>query len=388
MFYPYKKFFYLFLIEVLLISPIHAKPTTNTTENTTNEPQITSRHSKIEWTAVVGDLVGGLSLFLYGIKVMSKSLKILAGDRLKELLSSISSNQFTGKQLCTCNNLNTTIGMVAGTLVTVMLQSSALVSVMLIEFVNGGLMSFNQTIGVLLGSGIGSTSATQLMAFNIRKYSLYLITIGFVIMTANKSNRYQQSGLAILGLGLVFLGSDVLSRFVLPLENFPPFLNALASMSTYPLLALLASMLFTALVQSSSATLGVVIVLAGQNLITIESGIVMVLGSNIGTGMSGLIAALSGEGNKASRKEALRVAVANILMKAVGAIILIPFSRIFIGIVTYCSPKEDLSRQIANAHTLFNIFLAIVFLPFCGQIAKIIHVLIPERMYKRDVLRV
>jgi phosphate:Na+ symporter len=265
-------------------------------------------NSSLEISDNAGELLGGLSLFLYGTKMLSKNLKIVAGNYLKDLLATLSNSQI--------------VGLFTGIIVTTLLQSSALVTVMLVEFVSGGYMSFSQTIGILLGSGIGSTTASQMMALNVKKYSLYLVTIGFIVQSISKTSKRQSTGGSLIGLGLIFYGADVLSHSVTPLRTYPPFLEFIVEITQHSFLALLVALLFSAFVQSASAAIGIVIVLAAQNLIQLKPAIAMVLGSNIGTSVTAVIAAFSSTNEaghtNVSNREALRVATANILFKVIG----------------------------------------------------------------------
>ena len=300
--------------------------------------------------------------------MLSKNLKIVAGNRLKNLLATLSNSQV--------------VGMFTGIVVTTFLQSSSLVSVMLVEFVSSGYMSFNQTIGILLGSGIGSTTSSQMMALNIRKYSLYLVTIGFALQSMAKTSKKQSFGGIFIGFGLIFYGADILSHSVTPLGTYPPFLEFIVEITQHSLLALLVALLFSAFVQSASAAIGIVIVLASQNLIQLKPAIAMVLGSNIGTSLTAVIAALSGTNEvghtNSGNREALRVAAANILFKIVGVLIILPFLKSFRSLVLWFSPPDDIARQIANSHTLFNVFVALIFMPFTRRIAHIITSLLPD----------
>ena len=256
---------------------------------------------------------------------------------------------------------------------------------MLVEFVSSGYMTFYQTLGILLGSGIGSTTASQIMAFNVRKYSLYFIAVGFILSSSGRTNRAQQTGLAIMGLGLLFYGTDVMSHSVTPLRTYPPFIKFLIEMTNHPFMSLTISIVFTAAIQSSNATIGIIIVLASEHLVDLQSSIIMVLGSNIGTGMTALIAALTGTNENPNSliavhgsREALKVAIANIFFKIAGVIIIFPLLSVFRSTIELHS-SNDVARQIANSHSFFNVIIALIFLPFSRTVANTISRLLPEK---------
>jgi len=306
--------------------------------------------------ALVGELLGGMSLFIYGMKQMSEALRSVAGDRLKEILAAVSYNHW--------------VGLVTGIMVTTVLQSSTMVSVMLVQFVSSGLMTFYQTIGILLGAGIGTTTTSQMVAFNITKYALHIIAFGFAMNAFASEKSTRQYGTVVLGLGILLFGLETMGGSIVPLRTYKPFVNALATLGN-PFLGILASVVFTLIVQSSTAAIGVVLVLASQNLITLKAGVCLVLGSNIGPCLTAIVAAYH------STREAERVALANLLFKVVGVIITLPLLSPFMNLLTSITPGS-LPRQIANAHTLFNIFIACIFLPFSRQISSLLTKLWPD----------
>eukprot|EP01103_Thecamoeba_quadrilineata_P004960 TRINITY_DN14821_c0_g1_i1.p1 TRINITY_DN14821_c0_g1~~TRINITY_DN14821_c0_g1_i1.p1 ORF type:complete len:371 (+),score=50.20 TRINITY_DN14821_c0_g1_i1:47-1159(+) len=338
----------------------------------------------MDWTLILSQLFGGLTLFMYGMHRMNKALKTLAGDKLKDLITTFSLTHFRG--------------FISGIIVSGILQSSTVVTVMLVSFVSTGVMTFSQSLGILLGTGIGSTFISQIVALRLTKYCLLILTIGyllqfFVSQLQFKSYRIQsyvprmipmlptqkrvhQLGQFLFGMGLLFFGMEIMSDSVLPLRSHPPFVNLLTSIRT-PLLGLLVSIFFTLLIQSSSATISVVIALASQNLIDIDESIIFVLGANIGTCGTALLAALG------KHPAAMRVALAHVITKILGTILLLPFLGWFKSSVLLVSPNDDtsesLARQIANAHTLFNLFTALLFLPFLDAFAGWMVRLVPEK---------
>jgi len=255
---------------------------------------------------------------------------------------------------------------------------------MLVGFVTANLMSLSQTIGVILGADIGTTITAQIVAFKVTKYALLLLAVGFAMLFVSKKEKIQQYGYMIMGLGMIFFGMGVMSEAMAPLRTFQPFIDLMANMSN-PLLGILVATIFTALVQSSSATMGVVIVLAMQGLITLEAGIALALGANVGTCVTAGLASIG------KPREAVRVAASHVLFKVLGVILMLPLIGPFAEFVVYISPNPAegasgidaissvLPRQVANAHTLFNVGIAVFFLPFISQFARLIYKLVPDK---------
>ena len=322
------------------------------------------------WFFLTIGLLGGLSLFLYGMERMSEALKNVAGEKMKDILGMLSSNRI--------------MGMITGAIVTAVIQSSSVTTVMLVGFVTAGLMSLSQTIGVVMGSNIGTTITAQIVAFKVTKYALLLMAVGFGLLFISKKEKMQQYGYMIMGLGMIFFGMGVMSDAMKPLRSYQPFLDLMTQMSN-PILGILVAALFTALVQSSSATTGVIIVLAMQGLITLQAGIALSFGANVGTCVTAFLASIG------KPREAVRVSVVHVLFNVVGVLLFLPFIGPFVKLVVAISPSAGdgatglqaaasvLPRQIANAHTIFNITCALVFLPFVTYFARIIYRLVPDK---------
>ncbi len=329
-----------------------------------------SESKEISWFFLAIGLLGGLSLFLYGMERISDALKNVAGEKMKDILGMLSNNRF--------------MGMITGAIVTAVIQSSSVTTVMLVGFVTAGLMSLSQTIGVILGSNIGTTITAQIVAFKVTKYALLLVAIGFGMLFASKKEKIQQYGYMIMGLGMIFFGMGVMSGAMKPLRTYQPFLDMMTQMSN-PVLGILVAALFTALIQSSSATTGVIIVLAMQGLISLKAGIVLSFGANIGTCVTAFLASIG------KPREALRVSIVHVLFNVVGVVIFLPFIGPFVKFVVSISPSPAegltglqaaasvLPRQIANAHTIFNATCALVFLPFVTYFARIVYRLVPDK---------
>ena len=323
----------------------------------------------LDWVQMVIQLAGGLSLFLFGMDQMGESLKIVAGDKMRQILGKLTTNRL--------------MGLVTGAVVTAIIQSSSVTTVMLVGFVTANLMSLSQAIGVILGADIGTTITAQIVAFPIKKYALLLVAAGFLMTFTSRKEDIRQYGFLVMGLGLIFFGMAVMSGAMKPLRSYEPFIDLMQNVSN-PLIGILVSTAFTALIQSSSATMGIVIVLASQGLISLEGGIALALGANIGTCATAGLAALG------KPREAVRVAVAHVTFKIVGVLLIVWFIPPFADLVRAISPATehlagmdrlaaDTPRQVANAHTLFNVGIGFLFLPFAGVFARFCEWVVPDR---------
>jgi phosphate:Na+ symporter len=343
--------------------------------SSTNAANVGSAGEDINWFLLTISLMGGLALFLYGMDKMSDALRDITGARLKEALAMLSNNRFTG--------------LITGSLVTATIQSSSVTTVMLVGFVSAGIMSYSQTIGVILGSGIGTTITAQIVAFKVTKYSLLILAVGFALYFIPKKESIKHYGAMIMGLGMIFFGMSLMSEAMNPLRTYQPFINFMSNMSN-PVWGILAATFFTALIQSSSAAMGVIIVLAMQGLITLEAGIALSLGANVGTCVTAGLASIG------KPREAVRVAASHVLFKIIGVAILVPFIEPFAKFVVYISPGflngffssgeagSILPRQVANAHTIFNVAVAVLFLPFTTQFARFVTWIIPDKPWDEE----
>ena len=326
------------------------------------------QESALHIPAMITGLGGGLALFLYGMRKMTEALKTVAGAGLKDVLARLTTNRFTGA--------------LSGALITAVVQSSSVTTVMVVGFVSAGLITFTQSIGVIMGANIGTTVTAQIIAFNITEYSLVMIAVGFLTELLAKSQRLRHYGIALMGLGLLFFGMELMSSAAAPLKTHPPFITFMQEMRT-PHLGILAGLVFTAIVQSSSATTGIVIVLATQGFITLESGIALILGANVGTCVT---AALSAIGRP---REAVKAAAVHVLFNLLGVLLLVGFIGPFADLVRTVSPASpelaggarlaaEVPRQIANAHTIFNIGSTLVLIGFAGALARLVERLMPR----------
>lgn len=312
--------------------------------------------ASIDAVLLVGGLIGGLAIFLLGMEQMTEALKLVAGDRLRGLLVKLTKNRF--------------MGLLTGAGITAVIQSSSITTVMAVGFISAGLMTFTQSIGVIVGANIGTTITAQIIAFKVTTYALYAVAIGFAITFFSKIGSRRAWGTALLGLGLVFLGMTLMGEAMSPLRESEAFISAMIALEN-PLLGVAVGAVFTAVVQSSSATTGIVIVLAQQGLISLETGIALVLGANVGTSVTALLASIG------KPREALRASVAHTLFNVGGVIIWIPFIGLLAS--TVMSIGGDTAREIANAHTVFNIFNALLILAITPQFARFIERIVPDR---------
>lgn len=308
-------------------------------------------------------LLGGLLLFLFGMSLMSSGLQKAAGDKMRSILSSITHNNF--------------IGIGVGAAVTMIIQSSSATSAMIVSFVNSGLIRFRQSLSLLMGAAIGTTITAQLIAFKLTDYSLGIIALGGFLFMFAKSNGIKHWGEAIFGFGILFFGMDIMSDAMLPLRSYEPFITLLYTLEN-PLWGILFGALFTALIQSSSAFIGIMIILASQGLLTLDSSIALLLGANLGTPVTALLASIK------TNIEAKRVAIALLVYKVFLVAVFIGLIPLVAHIVQWgtdplIESSDVLPRQIANAHTLFNIVIALLVLPFLKQFEKLILVLMPSR---------
>lgn len=310
----------------------------------------------IDFLTLAIGLLGGLAIFLFGMDRMTESLKVVAGDRLRAVLERLTTNRFAG--------------LATGAGITAVIQSSSVTTVLVVGFITSGLMTLEQSLGVIMGANIGTTITAQIVSFNVTKYALLLVAAGFGATVFAKRQHRVAQGTVIMGLGLIFFGMVIMGEAMEPLRTYEPFIDAMAAMER-PMVGILTAAAFTALVQSSSATTGVVIVLASQGLITAEAGIALVLGANVGTSATALLAVIG------KPREAARAAVAHTLFNVAGVLLWVLFIdglSAFVGAL-----GGGTAREIANAHTTFNLINAALFIGFTGQIARLVERLVPNR---------
>jgi phosphate:Na+ symporter len=300
-------------------------------------------------------LFGGMALLLYGIRLSGDSLQRAAGGHLRHLLTGLARHRL--------------IAVLSGATVTAIIQSSAATTLMLIGFVSAGLMTFRQTLGIILGADLGTTFTVQLIAFKVTEYALLLVGVGFTITWLGR-RALKDVGHALLGLGLMFLGLKMILDGVAPLRDNRLAVEVIAAVAGNPVMAILVAAAFSALVASSAATIGVALALASHGLIGLGGAVAVVLGANIGTCATALMAAVG------ATAEAKRVALAHIAFKVLGAALMLPVMGPFTTLVA--ASAADPARQVANAHTFFNLGISLLFLPFTPVAARAIETLVPD----------
>jgi phosphate:Na+ symporter len=265
-------------------------------------------------------------------------------------------------------------------------QSSSATTVMLVGFVQSGLLKFPQTIGMIFGAAIGTTITVQLIAFKIADYALLIVALGFALNTFSKKEGLRFAGEAILGFGILFYGMHIMSEAMHPLRTYEPFVDLLSRLQE-PILGIIVGTLFTALIQSSAAFIGIMLTLATQGLISLEAAIPLLMGANLGTSITGIIAGIT------SGREAQKVAMTYTVFKFIGVLLLVWFITPFAHLVRYITPDtiatstqgatENIPRLIANAHTIYNVLLTIIMLPFTGFYEKVVNWILPHGVVKK-----
>ncbi|NWK56499.1 Na/Pi cotransporter family protein [Verrucomicrobiaceae bacterium N1E253] len=325
-------------------------------------------NTELDLLPILIGMLGGLALFLFGMEQMSTALKAIAGDGLRKILAKLTTNRFTGAA--------------AGAIVTSIIQSSSVTTVLVVGFISAGLMNFSQSIGIIMGANVGTTMTAQIIAFKVTKYALLLIGTGFSLSFFFKNERLKHYGNMIMGLGLIFYGMQLMGDSTAPLQTFAPFIDFMKNMDS-PLMGIAFGALFTALVQSSSATTGIVIVLATQGFLSLDAGIALIFGANIGTCFTAWLASLG------KSIEAKRAVAVHIIFNIAGVVLWFFFIPQLAEVVRNISPQAaalektarlaaETPRQIANAHTIFNVTNTFVFIWLVHPLARFILRLIPD----------
>lgn len=323
----------------------------------------------MDWVSMFMWLAGGLALFLFGMEILIKGLITVAGNQVKNLLSKLTTNRFTGA--------------LTGAGVTAVIQSSSVTSVLTVGFVSAGLITAGQAAGVIMGANLGTTVTAQLIAFKVTNFALILIAIGFAIQFFAKINKKIAIGRLIMGLGLLFFGMNVMSEGMAPLREYQPFLELMVELQN-PFWAIFIGFIFTALVQSSSATIGVIIVLASNGFLTLPAGIALAMGANIGTTVTAMLSTIG------KSREAIRTGLIHLQFNVLAVIIWLPFIPELSQFAVYISTHEAIingtsmaylaentPREIANANTLFNLISLLIFLPFIPAFLWVVNRIVP-----------
>ncbi len=300
-------------------------------------------------------LFGGLGLFLYGMQRMAEGLQKAAGDRMRRILELFTSHPV--------------IAVFTGAVATVLVQSSSTTTVMIVGFVNAGLMTLKQAVGTIMGANIGTTITAQVVSFNIYEVALPAVGIGFACQLLCKRKAQKYLGLSILGFGILLLGMQTMSQSLHPLRTFQPFLDSLVFLGQYPLLGVVAGALFTVAVQSSSATTGLVIAFTLQDMMSLPAGLALILGANLGTCITAGLAAIG------AGVTARRAAMAHVLFNSAGVLLFLILLRPFAELVA--TTGTSVTRQVANAHSIFNVANTVLLFPFIGPFVRLVERLVP-----------
>ena len=331
-----------------------------------------------DWLQLVLGMGGGLALFLGGLQLLSEGMTKAAGETLKTVLAKLTTNRFKGA--------------LTGAFITGVLNSSTVTTLLVVGFISGGLMTLAQSVGVIMGANIGSTVTAQLLAFNLAAYSLGPVAIGFFMLFTAKREQVKYYGMMIMGIGLVFYGMGLMSDAMTPMRSYPPFLDILESLEN-PMAGILAGAVFTAIVQSSAATVGIAIAMASEGLLALPAGIALALGANIGTAATTALMGIM----SAKSTDAVRASAVHVMFNVLGTAIWLPFIWLLVDMAVWLSPASpdldgvaqaaaEVPRQIANANTLFNIINTLLFIGFTGWFAKAAERLVPERKPKVGVI--
>ena len=311
----------------------------------------------MSWQSAVLNMIGGMGLLLYGMYILSEGLQKIAGKKLREALTSLTKNRI--------------IAMGLGALVTILFQSSTATTVILVGLTSASIISLRQTLAVILGADIGTTVTAQLIALKITEISLPIVGIGATIIFFSKKHKYKRIGQVLIGFGLLFLGLKIMSDTMYPLRDDPMFSKMLLQMSDSPLMAMIVAAIFTFLVHSSAATIGIIMLLSMQHLIALEPAVYMLFGANIGTAFTAVLSSLG------SSRESQRVATAHLLFKVVGVLLFLPFVTPFAELMQKLTSNAGF--QVANVHTFFNIVIALLFVPFVSNFARLLELIVPEK---------
>ncbi len=319
------------LIILIFISPVYGEGGGN---------------NHLDWFNMMMWLAGGLALFLFGMEQLIKGLLVIAGNQMKNILARLTTNRV--------------MGAVTGAGVTAVIQSSSVTTVLTVGFVSAGLMTVTQAAGVIMGANLGTTVTAQIVAFKVTNYALLAVSFGFILQFISQKHRTIAIGQLIMGLGLLFFGMNIMSEGMAPLRDYPPFLELMMEMQN-PFLGILVAFIFTALVQSSSATISIIIVMASNGFLTLPAGIALLMGANLGTTVTALLSTIG------KSREALRTALIHTLFSVLGILIWLPFIPFLADMATFISANEVIQngldrdvlaaqtpREIANANTIFN----------------------------------
>lgn len=310
-------------------------------------------------------LLGGLALFLYGMQMMSNGLEAAAGNRMKQILEKLTANRF--------------LGVLVGAGITAVIQSSSATTVMVVGFVNSGMMTLRQAVWIIMGANIGTTITGQLIALDIGEIAPLLAFAGVALIMFTKKKKVHHIGLIVAGLGVLFIGMGMMSSSMMPLRESESFISLMTKFSN-PVLGILAGMIFTAIIQSSSASVGILQALAASGLIGLDSAVFVLFGQNIGTCITAVIASIG------TTKNAKRTTIIHLLFNVIGTTIF-TIICVFLPLTSWVESftPGNAPAQIANMHTLFNIVTTLLLLPFGNQLAALATKILPEKQEEEAV---
>ena len=304
---------------------------------------------------IILSLMGGLGLFLFGMNMMSEGIEKAAGAKLRSILEFFTKNRFSG--------------MLVGMIFTAVVQSSSACTVMVVSFVNSGIMNLSQAVGVIMGANIGTTITSQLVSFNLSKIAPLFVLMGVLMVLFIKKLNIQKIGEVLLGFGVLFMGLSIMAEAMGGIREIPTVLNLLASLKN-PVLAVFAGFILTAIIQSSSVTVSIVLLMATQGLLDLQMCCYIILGCNIGSCVTALLASLAG------KKDAKRAAMIHFLFNVIGTAVMVVILQFFMPQILkmiISVSGDDIGRCVANAHTLFKIFQVILLFPFGGLLVKMTY---------------
>ena len=303
-------------------------------------------------------LLGGLALFLYGMQMMSTGLEAAAGSRMKAILEKLTANRF--------------LGVLVGALITMVIQSSSATTVMVVGFVNSGLMTLSQAVWIIMGANVGTTVTGQLIALDVGAVAPLVAFIGVAMVVFLKAPKSHHYGQILAGLGMLFIGMDMMSSSMSPLRDSAAFVKLVSSFSN-PLIGILVGAVFTAVIQSSSASVGILQALARSGVITMNTAVYVLFGQNIGTCVTSLLASIG------TNRNAKRTTLIHLMFNLIGTALFTSICIFFplVSLVEGFTPG-DVTKQIANMHTLFNVVTTLLLIPFGTYLAKLTYKLLPE----------
>ncbi|MBN1782883.1 Na/Pi cotransporter family protein [bacterium] len=316
---------------------------------------------------IVFEVIGGLGLFLLGMKYLSEGMQAATGERLRKLLNSLTENR-----IIACG---------VGTSITALIQSSSVTTVMVVSMVNAGLITLRQAIGVIMGTNIGTTMTAWLVALNLVDYGLPILGVAVLVYLFAKSDRVQFIAMVFVGLGMIFFGLELMKTGLEPLKDLPEFMHLMAAFEPRTLFGLFKCILvgagLTAIIQSSSATVALTITLAMTQAITFETAVALVLGENIGTTITAFLASLG------TNTSARRAAYAHILFNIIGVTVMIPVFKFYVIFLNEVLHESlPIATRIAFSHSFFNLFVVLILLPLLGPYTRLVEILVPAKKVK------